>query len=181
MAAAGGPDLLFGLRNNFYLGAYQAAINNSEIPNLSADDVVEKDSLVYRSYIALGSYQVRLDTASLRGSTLDVCIARAKFCSWSDLEFVLILLSRDFSSISCWFLFLFWCVARDKWDWFIGGNTTSGGEIIGSISLQPWQQQGYLLCFRSLDCSRCVVGLVFQHWIYACNFTDFFFSFLLFF
>ncbi|GFZ06066.1 coatomer epsilon subunit [Actinidia rufa] len=29
------PDLLFGLRNNFYLGAYQAAINNSNIPNLS--------------------------------------------------------------------------------------------------------------------------------------------------
>ncbi|KAI3455870.1 hypothetical protein Pfo_012533 [Paulownia fortunei] len=39
-AAAGGPDPLFGLRNNFYLGAYQAAINNSEIPNLSPDDVV---------------------------------------------------------------------------------------------------------------------------------------------
>ncbi|GFZ06103.1 coatomer epsilon subunit [Actinidia rufa] len=30
------PDLLFGLRNNFYLGAYQAAINNSNIPNLSS-------------------------------------------------------------------------------------------------------------------------------------------------
>lgn len=57
-AAAGGPDPLFGLRNNFYLGAYQAAINNSEIPNLSSDDVVERDSLVYRSYIALGSYQL---------------------------------------------------------------------------------------------------------------------------
>ncbi|KAL8512788.1 hypothetical protein ACS0TY_019065 [Phlomoides rotata] len=56
--AAGGPDPLFGLRNNFYLGAYQAAINNSEIPNLSSDDVVERDSLVYRSYIALGSYQL---------------------------------------------------------------------------------------------------------------------------
>ncbi|GER40978.1 coatomer epsilon subunit [Striga asiatica] len=58
MAAAGGPDPLFGLRNNFYLGAYQAAINNSEIPNLSSDEVVERDSLVYRSYIALGSYQL---------------------------------------------------------------------------------------------------------------------------
>ncbi|CAA0832252.1 Coatomer subunit epsilon-1 [Striga hermonthica] len=58
MAAAGGPDPLFGLRNNFYLGAYQAAINNSEIPNLSSDEIVERDSLVYRSYIALGSYQL---------------------------------------------------------------------------------------------------------------------------
>ena len=54
------PDLLFNLRNNFYLGAYQAAINNSEIPNLSPDDAIERDCLVYRSYIALGSHQVGL-------------------------------------------------------------------------------------------------------------------------
>ncbi|XP_059667496.1 coatomer subunit epsilon-1 [Cornus florida] len=52
------PDLLFGLRNNFYLGAYQAAINNSDVPNLSQEDSVERDCLVYRSYIALGSYQL---------------------------------------------------------------------------------------------------------------------------
>ncbi|KAI5664171.1 hypothetical protein M9H77_23494 [Catharanthus roseus] len=58
MAAAGGPDPLFGLRNNFYLGAYQAAINNSDVPNLSTEDAIERDSIVYRSYIALGSYQL---------------------------------------------------------------------------------------------------------------------------
>ncbi|KAJ9163164.1 hypothetical protein P3X46_022863 [Hevea brasiliensis] len=52
------PDHLFSLRNNFYLGAYQAAINNSDLPNLSSDDAVERDCLVYRSYIALGSYQL---------------------------------------------------------------------------------------------------------------------------
>ncbi|XAR53230.1 hypothetical protein NMG60_11021696 [Bertholletia excelsa] len=52
------PDLLFGLRNNFYLGAYQAAINNSDVPNLSQEDAIERDCLVYRSYIALGSYQL---------------------------------------------------------------------------------------------------------------------------
>ncbi|EEF32502.1 coatomer subunit epsilon-1 [Ricinus communis] len=52
------PDHLFTLRNNFYLGAYQAAINSSDIPNLSPDDVVERDCIVYRSYIALGSYQL---------------------------------------------------------------------------------------------------------------------------
>ncbi|KAL3376006.1 hypothetical protein AABB24_002781 [Solanum stoloniferum] len=56
--ASTGPDPLFGLRNNFYIGAYQAAINNSDVPNLSADDAVERDTLVYRSYIALGSYQL---------------------------------------------------------------------------------------------------------------------------
>ncbi|CAL9773842.1 unnamed protein product [Musa acuminata subsp. burmannicoides] len=52
------PDLLFGLRNSFYLGAYQAAINSSDIPNLPADDALERDVLVHRSYIALGSYQL---------------------------------------------------------------------------------------------------------------------------
>ncbi|GMI91995.1 epsilon1 Coat Protein [Hibiscus trionum] len=55
---AGNPDHLFSLRNNFYLGSYQVAINNSDIPHLSADDAVERDCLVYRSYIALGSYQL---------------------------------------------------------------------------------------------------------------------------
>ncbi|KAH7838116.1 hypothetical protein Vadar_022279 [Vaccinium darrowii] len=53
------PDLLFALRNNFYLGAYQAAINTSDqLPTLSPEDSIEKDSLVYRSYIALASYQL---------------------------------------------------------------------------------------------------------------------------
>ncbi|XP_065013808.1 coatomer subunit epsilon-1-like isoform X1 [Musa acuminata AAA Group] len=52
------PDPLFGLRNSFYLGAYQAAINSSDIPNLPADDALERDVLVHRSYIALGSYQL---------------------------------------------------------------------------------------------------------------------------
>ncbi|KAL8192246.1 hypothetical protein R6Q57_027913 [Mikania cordata] len=52
------PDMLFNLRNNFYLGAYQAAINNSDVPNLSEEDAIERDCLVYRSYIALGSYQL---------------------------------------------------------------------------------------------------------------------------
>ncbi|KAL1358965.1 hypothetical protein HN51_004188 [Arachis hypogaea] len=51
------PDHLFNLRNNFYLGAYQAAINSSDGSNLSPDDVVERDSLVHRCYIALGQLQ----------------------------------------------------------------------------------------------------------------------------
>ncbi|GFQ04450.1 coatomer subunit epsilon-1 [Phtheirospermum japonicum] len=69
MAAAGGPDPLFGLRNNFYLGAYQAAINNSEIPNLSSEDIVERDSIVYRSYIALGSYQLVINEIDSAAAT----------------------------------------------------------------------------------------------------------------
>jgi len=55
------PDLLFNLRNLFYLGAYQAAINNSDVPGLDADAAAERDAIVFRSYIALGSYQVRAD------------------------------------------------------------------------------------------------------------------------
>ncbi|CAL5030102.1 unnamed protein product [Urochloa decumbens] len=52
------PDLLFNLRNLFHLGAYQAAINNSDVPGLDADAAAERDTIVFRSYIALGSYQL---------------------------------------------------------------------------------------------------------------------------
>ncbi|KAJ8549275.1 hypothetical protein K7X08_032982 [Anisodus acutangulus] len=62
-------DPLFGLRNNLYIGAYQAAINNSDIPNLSQDDAVERDTLVYRSYIALGSYQLVISEIDASAAT----------------------------------------------------------------------------------------------------------------
>ncbi|XP_038687041.1 coatomer subunit epsilon-1-like isoform X1 [Tripterygium wilfordii] len=63
------PDQLFNLRNNFYLGAYQAAINNSDLPNLSPEDAVERDCLVYRSYIALGSYQLVINEIDSSAAT----------------------------------------------------------------------------------------------------------------
>ena len=54
-----GPDLLFTLRNNFYLGAYQAAIAEAaDLERLSEADSIERDCFVYRSYIELGSYEV---------------------------------------------------------------------------------------------------------------------------
>ena len=54
-----GPDLLFTLRNNFYLGAYQAAIAEAaDLERLSEADSTERDCFVYRSYIELGSYEV---------------------------------------------------------------------------------------------------------------------------
>lgn len=63
--AAAGPDHLFNMRNNFYLGAYQAAINcGDSLPNLSPDELVEKDCLIFRSYVALGSYQVCVSVSS---------------------------------------------------------------------------------------------------------------------
>ena len=57
---------LFPIQNAFHLGAYQVAINeaadldSTETNALSSSDAIEKDCYVYRSYIALGSYQVRL-------------------------------------------------------------------------------------------------------------------------
>lgn len=62
-SASAGPDHLFNMRNYFYLGAYQAAINCSDsLPSLSPDESIEKDCLVFRSYVALGSYPVRISS-----------------------------------------------------------------------------------------------------------------------
>ena len=55
------PDLLFAVRNYFYLGAYQAAIAEaSDLEGLTEAQKVERDCYVYRSYIELGSYEVRV-------------------------------------------------------------------------------------------------------------------------
>ena len=57
---------LFSVCNAFHLGAYQVAINEaSELTELSATEQVEKDCYAYRSYVALGSYQVRIIIVAL--------------------------------------------------------------------------------------------------------------------
>ncbi|KAK1426645.1 hypothetical protein QVD17_15322 [Tagetes erecta] len=66
---AGAPDLLFALRNNFYIGAFQAAINNGDVQNLSEEDAIERDCLIYRSYIALGSYQLVINEVDSSAAT----------------------------------------------------------------------------------------------------------------
>lgn len=81
--AGAGPDHLFNLRNNFYLGSYQAAINNSDLPNLPPDDAIERDSLVYRSYIALGSYQVPFSSFHFMS-----CLLSKQFTSSNSTFFV---------------------------------------------------------------------------------------------
>ncbi|KAG0627207.1 hypothetical protein M758_2G182100 [Ceratodon purpureus] len=54
-----GPDVLFPVRNNFYLGAFQRAVNESHgTHKLSDAELVDKDCMVYRAYIALGQYQL---------------------------------------------------------------------------------------------------------------------------
>ena len=53
-------DVLFPVYNNFFIGAYQACVNEAaEMTNLSGADAIERDCYMYRAYIALGSYQVR--------------------------------------------------------------------------------------------------------------------------
>jgi coatomer protein complex subunit epsilon len=52
-------DVLFGVKNNFYIGAYNNAINEaSDLQGLSDAEQTEKDVFVYRSYIAIGSHDV---------------------------------------------------------------------------------------------------------------------------
>ncbi|CAA6656520.1 unnamed protein product [Spirodela intermedia] len=54
------PDHLFALRNNFYLG---------QLRSLSPEEADERDSLVYRAYIAQGSYQLAIQDISDSAST----------------------------------------------------------------------------------------------------------------
>ena len=52
-------DLLFAVRNNFYLGAFNNVLNEaSDLESLSEAEQIERDCYVYRSYIAQGSYEV---------------------------------------------------------------------------------------------------------------------------
>mmetsp|Transcript_13760 Transcript_13760/g.29611 ORF Transcript_13760/g.29611 Transcript_13760/m.29611 type:complete len:291 (-) Transcript_13760:426-1298(-) len=52
-------DPLFQVRNNFFLGSYNAVINEaSDLDGLSDIQQIERDTYVYRSYIALGSYEL---------------------------------------------------------------------------------------------------------------------------
>ena len=53
-------DALFATANHFYVGNFQTAINEgTDLTGLSEKDAVERDCFVYRSYLALGSHQVR--------------------------------------------------------------------------------------------------------------------------
>jgi hypothetical protein len=54
-------DPLFTVRNHFYLGAYNSVLNEApDLDNLGDLEQVDRDVFVYRSYIAMGSYEVRL-------------------------------------------------------------------------------------------------------------------------
>lgn len=60
-----GPNLLFALRNFFHLGAFQAAINEAaDLTNLSDGEALERDFLVYRSYVAQGNMELVISEIS---------------------------------------------------------------------------------------------------------------------
>lgn len=64
------PDELYTLRNLFWLGHYQLVINESNgLGRLNNALTIEKDEYVYRSYLALGQYDILMseikDTAPL--------------------------------------------------------------------------------------------------------------------
>ena len=83
---------LFSVCNAFHLGAYQVAINEaSELTEgLSATEQVEKDCYAYRSYVALGSYQVHHRIALFFSSlSLSLVFLSLSFCvccaaAWRD-------------------------------------------------------------------------------------------------
>ena len=53
-------DALFSVRNNYFIGAFQKAVSEaSQLTGLSEHEKIERDVFVYRSYIELGSYEVR--------------------------------------------------------------------------------------------------------------------------
>lgn len=81
-------DILFAVRNNFYIGAYNNAINEaSDMEGLSEAEQTERDVYVYRSYIALGSHDVScaggLITSLLEPLRHDMCTETACFPSSS--------------------------------------------------------------------------------------------------
>jgi hypothetical protein len=72
-------DVLFGVANNFHVGAYQAAINAAaDLTDLSEKDAAERDAYTYRAYLALGSHQARGVT---RGACGVRCVRRVLRCA----------------------------------------------------------------------------------------------------
>ncbi|VDD93669.1 unnamed protein product [Enterobius vermicularis] len=61
MASAGGIDVLFEVKNNFYLGAYQNCINEAQNVRLKTDEEkLERDTYMYRAYIAKNKPSIAL-------------------------------------------------------------------------------------------------------------------------
>jgi len=88
----GEADELFELKNNFYLGSYQAGINEARSIHPSSDSVaLERDCFVYRSWIALGNYDIVLDEIkdTKAPASLQAIKLLASYLRGDDVEFSL--------------------------------------------------------------------------------------------
>jgi coatomer protein complex subunit epsilon len=64
------PDPLFSLKNHFFIGNFQMAINEGSTLHLTSDVAkMERDTYVYRAYIAAGQAHVALDEIKDAAST----------------------------------------------------------------------------------------------------------------
>ena len=81
------PDLLFAVRNHFFLGAYQAAIAEAaDLEGLSETEKVERDCYVYRSYIELGSYEVPALDKDNDLEVVEYIIFQIAITYWQDVQ-----------------------------------------------------------------------------------------------
>lgn len=61
MASSGEIDILFDVRNNYYIGAYQGCINEAQnLKTRTESEILLKDIFLYRAYIALNKFSIPL-------------------------------------------------------------------------------------------------------------------------
>ena len=59
MASRGEIDILFDMRNNYYIGAYQGCINEAQnLKTRTESEILLTDIFLYRAYIALNKFSI---------------------------------------------------------------------------------------------------------------------------
>ena len=77
------PDELYTLRNLFWLGSYQSAINEANgLNRLNPSLVIEKEDIVYRCYLAMGQANVIINEIKDTKPTCPPC-KFSKSCDFS--------------------------------------------------------------------------------------------------